>query len=138
MTEAPPLRTVPPNGTKVGGCDVAELFALLGQPHVLNLLHLLVERPGVRLRFSEIEERLGISPKTLSDRLRTLVEAGFLTRHAYSEIPPRVEYEATAKALELGELFPILGRWAQRHTITPVPVVSTVGAVRGRAATVRP
>jgi DNA-binding HxlR family transcriptional regulator len=128
-SEAPP-----PGCEKVVGCDVAELFALLGQPHVLRLLHLLVESRGTPMRFSEIEDRLKISPKTLSARLRTLVEAGFLTRHAYNEIPPRVEYEATGKALELGELFPILGRWATRNSMTAVPVVSTVGRVPERAA----
>lgn len=117
---------------KVVGCDVVELFQLLGRPHVLELLHLMVDEKGRRLRFTEIEGRLSISPKTLSARLKILVEAGFLTRHAYSEIPPRVEYEVTEKALDLGELFPILGRWAKRNTITPTPVVSTVGAVRER------
>lgn len=111
---------------------MADLFALLGQPHVLRLLHYMVEEPGRRRRFTEIQEAMKISPKTLSSRLKTLVEAGFLTRHAFNEIPPRVEYEATGKAAELGELFPVLGRWAKRNTITAVPVVSTVGRTAPR------
>jgi DNA-binding HxlR family transcriptional regulator len=123
----------PTAGCEKVGCDVAEVFQLLGQSHVLRILHTLVENRGKPMRFSELEGRLGISPKTLSARLRTLVEAGFLTRRAYNEIPPRVEYEATSKALELGELFPIVSRWAKQNTITAVPVVSTVGRLPDRA-----
>jgi DNA-binding HxlR family transcriptional regulator len=53
--------------------------------------------PGCR-RFSELQRSLvGISPKTLSDRLRRLEEAGVITRACFAEMPPRVEYRLTAK-----------------------------------------
>jgi DNA-binding HxlR family transcriptional regulator len=57
--------------------------------------------PGCR-RFSELQRSLGgISPKTLSDRLRRLEEAGVVTRACFAEMPPRVEYRLTDKGLAL-------------------------------------
>ncbi len=49
-------------------------------------------------RFSELERSLaGISPRTLSLRLRALEDEGILARETYSEVPPRVEYSLTEK-----------------------------------------
>ncbi len=49
-----------------------------------------------KLRYNEIMEKLGgISPKSLSDRLKELEGAGLLKREAFAEIPPRVEYSLT-------------------------------------------
>jgi DNA-binding HxlR family transcriptional regulator len=57
--------------------------------------------PGCR-RFSELQRSLGgISPKTLSDRLRRLEDAGVITRACFAEMPPRVEYRLTDKGLAL-------------------------------------
>jgi DNA-binding HxlR family transcriptional regulator len=51
-----------------------------------------------RSRFCELERSLaGISPRTLSLRLRGLEEQGILERHTYPEVPPRVEYSLTPK-----------------------------------------
>jgi DNA-binding HxlR family transcriptional regulator len=112
------------------GCDVSELFAMLGQPHMLGLLHLLQESGAQPLRFGEIGARLSIPPKTLSKRLRRLVDAGFVLRRSYNEIPPRVEYEPTVKTSDLEALFSDLRRWSQRHTLTAVRTVSVTGPVR--------
>ncbi len=116
-------------GPEAGGCQIAELFAVLGRPHMLQLLHAFEESHGAPIRFNELQNRLKVSPKTLSARLRTLVEAGFLARRAYNEIPPRVEYQPTAKTDELGDLFRALDRWSERNTLHPVPMVSVVGRV---------
>ena len=49
-------------------------------------------------RFCELERSLeGISPRTLSLRLRALEEEGIVERHTYPEVPPRVEYALTDK-----------------------------------------
>jgi DNA-binding HxlR family transcriptional regulator len=49
-------------------------------------------------RFCELERSLaGISPRTLSLRLRALEEEGIVERHTYPEVPPRVEYSLTEK-----------------------------------------
>jgi len=53
-------------------------------------------------RFCELERSLeGISPRTLSLRLRALEEEGIVERHTFPEVPPRVEYALTAKGKAL-------------------------------------
>jgi DNA-binding HxlR family transcriptional regulator len=53
-------------------------------------------------RFCELERSLeGISPRTLSLRLRALEEEGVVERHTFPEVPPRVEYALTEKGLAL-------------------------------------
>lgn len=37
----------------------------------------------------------GLSAKVLNERLRKLVRYGVLEKHAYAEVPPRVEYHLT-------------------------------------------
>lgn len=119
-----------PTSTPEGkGCQIAELFSMLGRPHMLEILHAFERSKGVPIRFNELRSRLMISPKTLSQRLRALVDAGFLARRAYNEIPPRVEYQPTSKTEELGELFRTLDRWSQRNTLHPVPMISVVGRI---------
>ncbi len=55
-----------------------------------------------RSRFCELERSLqGISPRTLSLRLRALEEEGIVKRQTYPEVPPRVEYALTAKGRAL-------------------------------------
>ena len=53
-------------------------------------------------RFCELERSLsGISPRTLSLRLRALEEEGIVERHTFPEVPPRVEYALTEKGRAL-------------------------------------
>src|ERR1700727_1290838 len=53
-------------------------------------------------RFCELERSLaGISPRTLSLRLRALEEQGIVERHTFPEVPPRVEYALTEKGRAL-------------------------------------
>jgi DNA-binding HxlR family transcriptional regulator len=53
-------------------------------------------------RFCELERSLdGISPRTLSLRLRALEEHGVVVRRTYPEVPPRVEYALTDKGKAL-------------------------------------
>ena len=55
-----------------------------------------------RSRFCELERSLeGISPRTLSLRLRSLEEQGIVERRTYPEVPPRVEYALTEKGRAL-------------------------------------
>jgi len=55
-----------------------------------------------RSRFCELERSLaGISPRTLSLRLRALEEEGVVERQTFPEVPPRVEYVLTRKGRAL-------------------------------------
>ena len=123
----PPRTRAAESAAGAGGCPVTELFALLGQPHMHDILYAFVGTPGRSIRFTELQVRLRLSPKTLSRRLKALVEAGILARRSFNEIPPRVEYEPTRKLEELTELYDVLSKWAARHTLQPVASVSVIG-----------
>jgi DNA-binding HxlR family transcriptional regulator len=76
-------------------CAVACCAEIIGAKWTALLLHDLSEGPR---RFSELERSCpGISPRTLSERLRLLEHDSIVVRRSYDEVPPRVEYELTAK-----------------------------------------
>ena len=82
-----------------GCCSVAACAEILGAKWTAVLVHDLSE--GAR-RFCELEHSCrGISPRTLSERLRALEQEGILARRSYPESPPRVEYELTQKGEDL-------------------------------------
>ena len=89
-------------------CAVAACAEIIGAKWTALLVHDLSEGPR---RFSELEHSCaGISPRTLSERLRALEEEGLVERRSYAESPPRVEYELTEK----GEaLLPIINEMRQ-------------------------
>ncbi len=89
-------------------CAVAACAEIVGTKWTPLLVHDLSEGPR---RFTELEHACsGISPRTLSERLRALEEEGVVVRRSYAESPPRVEYQLTTK----GEaLLPIID--AMRH-----------------------
>ena len=89
-------------------CAVAACAEIIGAKWTALLVHDLSEGPR---RFSELEHSCaGISPRTLSERLRALEDDGLVLRRSYAESPPRVEYELTEK----GEaLLPIIAEMRQ-------------------------
>lgn len=77
------------------GCPVARTAQIMGNKWTPLILRDLADG---HKRFSELERSLrGISPKTLSERLRKLEEAAVVERTCFAEVPPRVEYELTRK-----------------------------------------
>lgn len=97
----------------MGHQDVEGIIGLLSKKWVILIVSALGEDT---MRYNEIQERLGgISPKTLSDRLKDLVEAGLVERHAYAEIPPRVEYTLTPRGRSLRRALQPLFKWARSH-----------------------
>jgi DNA-binding HxlR family transcriptional regulator len=85
-----------------------------------------------RSRFCELERSLaGISPRTLSLRLRALEEEGIVERQTFPEVPPRVEYILTAKGRALVPLIESMrayGReWLCDDAADVEPVLATDG-----------
>jgi DNA-binding HxlR family transcriptional regulator len=82
-----------------GCCSVAACAEILGAKWTAVLVHDLSEGPR---RFTELEHSCrGISPRTLSERLRALEQEGIVVRRSYTESPPRVEYELTQKGEDM-------------------------------------
>jgi len=80
-------------------CAVAACAEIIGAKWTALLVHDLSEGPR---RFSELERSCaGISPRTLSERLRALEDEAIVERRSYPESPPRVEYELTGKGQAL-------------------------------------
>ena len=80
-------------------CGVAAAADIIGAKWTAIIVHDLSE--GSR-RFSELEHACpGISPRTLSERLRALEDEQILVRHSFPEAPPRVEYTLTEKGRAL-------------------------------------
>ncbi|MFY9714967.1 MULTISPECIES: winged helix-turn-helix transcriptional regulator [Microbacterium] len=71
---------------------------------------------GGSLRFGELRDAVdGISGKVLADTLRDLERDGIVTRTAFDEMPPRVDYALTPLGETLREPLTALGRWAESH-----------------------
>lgn len=95
-------------------------------------------------RFCELERSLGgISPRTLSLRLRALEAEGIVQRRTYPEVPPRVEYRLTAKGRALVPLIDQMRHYGQEWLMnghghasngTPVTAESHVEPVSSRPA----
>jgi len=69
-----------------------------------------------RRRFSELRVPLrGITPKVLTESLRAAERDGFVERHAYPEIPPRVEYEITDLGRSLLGVMETTCAWTAAH-----------------------
>ena len=76
-------------------CPVCHTAEIISGKWTLLLIRDLADG---RSRFCELERSLeGISPRTLSLRLRALESEGIVERRTYPEVPPRVEYRLTAK-----------------------------------------
>lgn len=95
-------------------CPVAKTLQIIGERWTILILRdLFLFGPR---KFNEFQESLeGISPNTLSSRLKTLEENELIERKFYEEHPPRAEYSLTAKGRELGPVLKALKEWGQRH-----------------------
>lgn len=87
----------------------ARALDLVGDKWTLLIVRDLAAGPR---RFVELQRVLpGISTEQLRSRLNRMVADGLLTRQRYREVPPRVDYELTARSKELLPVLGALARW---------------------------
>ncbi|WP_232698062.1 winged helix-turn-helix transcriptional regulator [Brevibacillus daliensis] len=97
-------------GTPGERCPIAKTLDLIGSKWTFLIIRdLLIEGT---MRFSDLLKSMdGISPKTLSLRLKELEEQHIVVRTVYPEVPPRVEYTITEKGKSLESIFIELKRF---------------------------
>lgn len=67
-------------------------------------------------RFGELRRSIeGISPKVLTQSLRSLERDGIVNRRMYATIPPKVEYSLTPLGHTLVGLVAAIRDWAEQH-----------------------
>ncbi len=93
-------------------CPVRNVLSRIGNKwSVLVILSL--DDTARPMRFKEILAAIpDISQKMLTSTLRDLEVDGLVSRRAYAEIPPRVEYELTERSRTLTPLIHELVVWA--------------------------
>jgi DNA-binding HxlR family transcriptional regulator len=93
-------------------CPVLATAQIVSGKWTLLMLRDLAEGPR---RFSQLQRSLvGISPRTLSIRLRALEYEGIVERREFAEMPPRVEYRLTPKGAALAPIVDAMRDYGSR------------------------
>ncbi len=96
-------------------CPIEKTMSVIGGKWTFLILRDIFHGPK---RFGELQRSLdGISPRTLSMRLRELENEGILIRKIFSEIPPHVEYSLTKKGKTLKPIFDAMTEWGNTWNI---------------------
>lgn len=92
-------------------CPVERTLRIIGSKWTILIIRDLLE--GTK-RFGELRKSIaGISPRTLSDRLKSLEKEGIITRKIYPEVPPRVEYSLTKRGRGLTSIIMSMKEWGK-------------------------
>lgn len=100
-------------GRAPGPCDVGDAVEALGASWKGDILWHLTDGPR---RFMELRRRIpAVSPKVLTQALRSLERDGLVSRVQHAEIPPRVEYSLTALGRSAGPVLQVIAEWWKKH-----------------------
>lgn len=91
-------------------CPMPDIAKLIGGKWKLIILQILIFQ-GTK-RFNELRRLLGgITQTMLTNQLRSLQADGLVERKVFAEVPPRVEYTATPRAMALTKMFKAMHEW---------------------------
>ncbi|MGW2620453.1 winged helix-turn-helix transcriptional regulator [Streptomyces sp. NPDC001500] len=97
----------------IRSCPTNQLLDRLSDKWVSLVVSALAPAP---LRYSDLARRIaGVSPKMLTQTLRTLERDGILTRTVTPSVPVRVDYELTPLGGNLALLLTAVKDWAETH-----------------------
>lgn len=89
-------------------------LSLIQGKYKMVILYCLMEFQPVR--FNELRPYLKtVSDKTLSRALKELEADGLISRTAYPQIPPKVEYRLTERGASLMEVLDAMCVWGSQH-----------------------
>ncbi len=93
-----------------GICPMPDITQLIGGKWKLIILQILIFQ-GMK-RFGELRKLIdGVTQTMLTNQLRALERDGLVKRKIYPEVPPRVEYSATQRAIDLKQMFQAMHAW---------------------------
>jgi len=96
-------------------CGVTNTLKVIGSKWTVLILRDLIEG---KKRFGELQRSLtGISPKTLSLRLRELEREKIIKKKIFAEIPLHVEYSLTEKGNSLNEIICAMRNWGEYNKL---------------------
>ena len=94
-------------------CPTNQLLGRLSDKWVSLVLAALTSGP---MRYSDLSRKIaGVSPKMLTQTLRSLERDGILTRTVTPSVPVRVDYELTELGSSLAQLMIAVKTWAETH-----------------------
>lgn len=89
-------------------------LSVIGGKWKMVIMYLLAE--GQPVRFNDLKRQIGaITYKTLSSQLKELEADGMVIRTEYPQIPPKVEYSLTDKAMSLLPVLEGLCEWGEKN-----------------------
>ena len=100
-------------GKDLPACPVETTLMLISDKWKVLILRDLL--PGTK-RFGELRRAVGgVSQKVLTAQLRQMEQNGLLTRTAYPEAPPRVEYALTELGYSLKPVLDAMADWGAAY-----------------------
>ena len=95
--------------TRKTTCPVETTLLLIGNRWKILIIRDLM---GGTRRFGELKKSVGaITQKVLASNLREMEADGLVTRTAYAEMPPRVEYSLTEAGRSLRPILDAMTQW---------------------------
>lgn len=109
----PPITTLPDSTLEPKSGCIASAMEIIGSKWTALILRDLCDGPK---RFGELEKSVGnINPRTLSQRLDDLEKHAIITKKAYAEVPPRIEYALTSKGEDLVPVLKAMSTWGNKY-----------------------
>lgn len=94
-------------------CPIRNVLARICDKWSLLVIYTLKTHGNGTMRFNTLRKHIpDISQKMLTSTLRTLETDGYVSRHVYAEVPPRVEYSLTPRSHSLIPIVDNLIDWA--------------------------
>lgn len=94
-------------------CPVEVTLSMIGDKWKILIIR---ELSGGTKRFGELRKSVGqISQKVLTENLREMQADALVSRKAYAEVPPRVEYSLTELGMSLKPVLAALKKWGAAY-----------------------
>ncbi|WP_461164196.1 winged helix-turn-helix transcriptional regulator [Arthrobacter sp. R4-81] len=94
-------------------CPSRVVFQRIGDKWASLVIQVLANGP---VRFSELRKMVQVvTPKVLTQTLRSLERDGLITRKVYAQVPPRVDYTLTDLGRSLLAPLSQLRQWAENN-----------------------